>query len=78
MEVYYKSFGEVNGKVVRDIELMDTEKKGKSVIRGHVGKKPVRMTMKRNLGLAFPMQVIQTLSKTPRNKRKKKRATRRK
>jgi protein-arginine kinase activator protein McsA len=76
MEVYYKSFGEVNGKVVRDIELRNIEKKGKSVITGHIGKKPVRMTMKRKL--AFPINnIVQSLSKTVK-RRKRKNSARRK
>jgi len=75
MEAYYKSFGEVNGKVVRDIELRNIEKKGKSVITGHIGKKPVRLTMKRKW--AFPVNVIQSFSKTVK-RRKRKNSARRK
>lgn len=66
---YFKSWGSVNGKVVRDIELENTIQKGKHVVKGHIGKKPIKMTMKRKSFLAFPMNVLKSFSKTIKHRK---------
>jgi len=58
----YKQFGMVNGKVVRDIELTNKKTPGKQIIKGHLGKRPIRIT-RRVRFLDDPFRQILTKSK---------------
>lgn len=67
---YFKEWESINGKVIKDIELENMIQPGKVVIRGHIGKKPVKITRKRVRFDIFPFNKYSKKSRKSRKNRK--------